>query len=142
MSNEIRVNGTLQVTNGNLSYQSKPTSFLDNQSVANGPAPGTITATLAGTLVNLSQLAKPGYCWFQNLDSTNTVEVGLAIGGFFYPFFRLGPGKFLPGMQLSEYFGEDVGTGTSGTAFTPGVAQMMIKAITAPCDVRVDCFDS
>ncbi len=139
MSNEIRLTGSLSVNNGNLQYQSRPNSLLADQSVANGPSPGTITATLYGTVVDLSQLASPAYTWFQNLDSDNAVEVGLDIGGLFYPFLELGPGEFTT-VKLSTYFGSEVGTGTSGTAFA-GSARLMVKALTAVCDVRVDCFD-
>ncbi|WP_010584449.1 hypothetical protein [Schlesneria paludicola] len=94
MANEATVTANLKVVKGKLQYQSQPTSYQADISVANGPSPGAVTVTTgAGVDINLSQLATPALTRVANLDSTNFVSIGLKIGGTYYPFMELKPGE-------------------------------------------------
>src|SRR6185436_9880011 len=147
MSNEARINSSLQIrivsgTVTELDYQSRPNSFNGDVSVANGPTPGGITASLLGTVVDLSQLASPGYCWIANMDPTNYVEVGVydPDANEFYPMLEILPGQSYP-LLLSRFLGQEFGTSLPGTSAVGTGIQLMIKAVGGACNVRVDAFD-
>lgn len=139
MANEATISVGLQVVKGNLNYLSQPQSFQANIETGKGPSPGAITASIEGTIVDLSQLARPGLCWIGNLDDTNFVTIAVYDGANWFPLLELLPGEFYP-LRLSRYLNEEfVGTGT-GTSSDAN--QLMIIADTADCVVRVDAFDS
>jgi hypothetical protein len=60
----------------------------------NGPTPGVVTAinTGTGTAISLAQMVTPSWGYFQNLDSTNWVEIGILVSATFYPLIRLAAG--------------------------------------------------
>lgn len=133
MTQEIQVRGSLLIrnpTNGSgLYYQSQPQGFTANQTTDNGPTPGTINAvtTSTGTQIVLSSLTTPGLAFFQNLDPTNYVTIGLVVSGVFYPFQELKPGEFYY-YRLSRTI--------------LSAAGLWILANTAACRVRCDVFDA
>ena len=75
----------------------------------------------------------------RNLDLTNYVEWGLYDGAEFTPIGEILPGEFYV-LRLSRFLGSDISTG-SGTATTGSGNQLMIKAVTAPCNVVVEAFE-
>lgn len=130
MSNEISLSINLQVNNGNFKFQSTPQSFKDDQSVANGLVPGAIVVTTSAVEVVLSTLTVPGWVYIYNYDSTNYVSIGLWIGGVFYPFGEVGPGK--PGVfKLAR----DILTANTNAA------KLYLKANTATCHVLVAAME-
>ncbi len=141
MANEIRVTAGLQVRKGSVFYQSRPGAFTADWAGLKGPTPGSITVSIHGTIIDLSQLnTRGGPCRFTNNDDTNYVEYGIYDVGLnrFYPL-----GSILPGedyvIRLSPNIQEDytdTGTGTSGQ-----VNRFFFKANVADCDCVVDCFD-
>lgn len=140
MSNEINVRDSLRIAKGPLIYQSNPTSFTADLSVANGPGPGVITVAVAGTDVDLSNFAQPGIVWMQNLDDANFITYGTKdiVSGDFSPWGEMLAGEFYK-WRFSRYLASILvggGTGTGGTTV------VHIKADTTPCNVRVDCFDT
>jgi hypothetical protein len=140
MSNEIRITSSLQVTKGSLKYISQPTAFLANLNTAEpiGPTPGSFTATVGGTDVNLTALTGlGGVCRMMNVDPTNFVTVGIWDGAKFQPLFELLPGEVYA-VRLSRELGKDYGTGTGTTG---SGNTMRIKADTASCIVLVEAFD-
>lgn len=140
MSNEIRVQCSLQIRNGALDYASRPTAFLDDMALVGGPTPGELTIALAGTNVDLSQLTSPGWCWMQNLDPTNYVEYGTYDDATakFSAFGEILPTKSVIHF-LSRFLGHTFGTGT-GTGYG-GSTHFRIKATGSPCRVVVHAFE-
>lgn len=140
MSNEATINVSLSIVKGSLQYSSKPTSFRADVSTANGPTPGCITATTAGTDVTLTGLTTPGLCRIQNLDATNYVTYGIwdADNSKFFPLGELLPGESYV-LRLARDIEEEymTGTGTTGAA----VNRLRIKAHTASCKVLVEAFE-
>lgn len=141
MANEAVINSTLQINKGNLSYLGRPTSFTATVTGTKGPTPGAISATLAGTQVDLSELTQPGLCRIMNLDATNFVEYGIwdTENSVFFPLGELLPGESYV-LRLSRNIQEEyTGTGTGTTAPTN---KLMFKANTAACVVLVEAFET
>lgn len=143
MSNEIRIQSSLQVkaTASNLVYQSQPTAFNINMSGSKGPTPGAINATMAGTVVNLSQLdTLGGVCRIMNLDLEAKITIGIwnpSIGKF-HPLMDVLAGESYV-VRLSSELGAEYGTGTGSVGDASD--QLMVKAWTEPCNVLVEAFD-
>jgi hypothetical protein len=139
VADEAIVTSQLIITKGHLSYQSLPGSFTADVDGTNGPTPGAVTATVAGTVVSLAQLENPGLCRVLNLDPTNFVTVGVDDGLRFFPLMELLPSESYV-FRLSRYLNEeftDTGTGTNAD-----VNYLMVKANAADCVVVVEAFES
>lgn len=96
MAGEIKVNASLEASNGNFKFPKigATTQSID-QTTAGGGVPGIISAitTGTGTAVSNTGLTALGWCYIRNLDLTNTVEYGPVSGGVLYPFGSLAPGE-------------------------------------------------
>lgn len=141
MANEIRVALSLQIKKDQLTYLSQPTAYTDDMVIGEGESPGLVIVDKFGVDISLSTLTDPGYCWMQNLDDTNYVEVGIydPETNKFYPFLELKPLGKPQLVFLSRNFGEEyAGTGTGTTAPTN---RMRMKANTDTCRVRVHTFE-
>ncbi len=143
MSDEAKLQISLQITNGALQVQTRPTSFQMDIEEEGGPTPGTITVPTTGVDVDLTELINPGLCWMQNLDDENYVEYGVHDGSIFHPVGELPPASSVGGkpfvIYLSRNLGEEhdvAGTGTTGT-----VNSFHMKAIGATCLVRVEAYE-
>lgn len=136
--NEASIRTSLQINVGNLEYRSSPTQFLADVSGSSAPTPGKVTATLAGTDIDISLLTTPGLCWIQNLDPDNYVTLGLWDGVSFFPIMEWLAGENFVN-RLSRVLSEEQGTGT-GT-ITADVNTLRLKADTAPCECIVDIFE-
>jgi hypothetical protein len=142
-SAQLRLSLSMVNTGTSFNFQSNPTAFSFTVNFANGnngPTPGTITISTAGTVVSLSQLSSGygGPILLLNMDPTNFVDWGLqdTETGQFYPIGRLyplGPPAFY---QISPLFATEV----PGTAPSNDFALYM-KANTANCLVSVQAFD-
>lgn len=137
MANQVRFNATLEILSGNLKYRSYPNSFQGTITGAKGPCPGALTCSTAGTVVDLTEIATPGFGVIYNEDDTNFVTVGIWDGTEFYPLMEVGPGEIYP-LKFSRYLESSLGVGT-GT-FT-GTYRLMVKADTAACNVFVGVFE-
>jgi hypothetical protein len=142
MSNEARIQISLQVRRSNLTYLSQPTAFTADVAGPGGPSPGAILVGVGRTDVSLAQITNPGLCRLQNLDATNLVEWGVydvALNKF------IAVGELLPGesyvVRLSRFLGQELvpGTGTSGGG--SAATRLSLKASVAPCMVLVEAFD-
>lgn len=136
--NEASLRISLQVKLGNLDYQSRPTAFNADVSVARGPTPGELNVSKFGTDVDLSLFTVPGLVWMQNMDTVNFVEYGVWNGSLFFPLGELLPGEFFA-LRLSRNIGKDytnTGTGITGT-----INKLRLKANTANSLVRVEVFE-
>lgn len=140
MTNEGRYTGSLRIKKDNLDHRSFPTSFLFDVAGSKGPTPGAITAAVAGTDVDLTELTTPAFCRISNLDTSNFVEYGIwdPEGSTFYPLGEVGPGEFYV-IKLSRNLQEEYGTGTGTTGASTN--RLRIKADTAACNVVVDAFE-
>jgi hypothetical protein len=144
MSQEIRLQLSLQIRKGVLVYQSNPTALIADMLGSSGPTPGTIHVALGtGLDISLSQIVIPGgWCFIMNLDPTvqptpNFIEYGINDVSNFFPLGELLPGEFAI-FRLSRNVGKEyVGTGT-------GVANstFRIKAHGAATLARVEVFDA
>lgn len=141
MANEATIRASLNIRSGNLNYQSQPTSFQATVVGLNGPTPGCILVTPAGTDVSFAQLtAFGGLCWLYNMDTLNWVDYGIwdSVTKVFYPLGRLLPSEGYP-MRLSPNLQVDEpGTGTGpGT----GTTTLRFKSYNQSVRVIVDAFD-
>jgi hypothetical protein len=137
LANEATIYSGLAVTTGNLRYRTPSTSFRADVAGAKGPSPGAITAAVAGTDVDFSELTTPALCFLKNLDETNWVEVGPRDPdtGVFHPFLKL-----LPGESCAVRLSHNLGSEVTGTGSGTGNATFRIRANTAACVVQVDAF--
>lgn len=140
MSNEARINTSLQVKVGGLEYRSLPTTFQADVSAARGPTPGLVLATVDGVDIDLSLLTNPGLAWFVNLDTTNYVTIGRynSTAGQFYPLIELLATEGYALRLSRDLLQEWSGTSTVDTAAT---STLRVKADTASCYVVCDVFE-
>lgn len=140
MAREATINSQLVIAKDNLQIRSFPTSFVGDVEVAKGPSPGAITATIYGTIVDLSQLSTPGYYVISNRDLVNYVEIGIWDGFNFYPIDEVRAGEHYVkrfSRNVSElYSGTGLGTDPAGTV------SIMIKANTADCEVSLEAYEA
>ena len=142
MANEIRINSSLNINKGNFQYQSYPQAFYDDMLVVAGPTPGSLLVSVSYTIVNLSQLTTPGWCWLMNLDIANSVYVGIYNNHFnvFMPMLELLPGKPQQ-IFLSSLLGKDLRPGTGTVPADSYIDSLALKADVAPCQVLVQAFN-
>lgn len=104
MANEITVNLSVSVNNGNLKKRlgTDRGTFSLNQAAAGGPTPGYVTIGTTEESIAFAELSTVGLCVLTNLDATNYVRWGFATGvygGRLNPgesaMFRLNPGTTL-----------------------------------------------
>lgn len=102
MADEITINASLQVLNGNLSFARSTGSKTYDQAAIGGPTPGMVDIGITEESVSFSELSTVGWCLMENLDSTNFVEWGFSTavyGGRLEPgevaLFRLNPSTTL-----------------------------------------------
>lgn len=145
MSGEAQIRSSLQITKKTgaveqINYQGKPTSFNADVAGTKGPVPGAVTATVAGTDVDFSQLTTPTLCRLQNQDATNFVEYGVwdPEGNTFYPLGELLPGETYV-LRLSRNLQQEFGTGTGTTGAETN--RLRLKADTASVNVLVEAFE-
>lgn len=119
MADEIRVNVTLAVNNGNLK-DSFAKSYTADQAAAGGPTPGYVTIGTSVEEVSLSELGTKGWCIIQNLDATNFVEWGFSTGVY--------GGKLLAGE-------------TAGP-FRLNSTSLFLKSDTAACKVVIRGYEA
>jgi hypothetical protein len=130
MANEFKITASIQLRKGTLSVNTLPASYTADQTTANGPTPGMVTATTGGVTVSLAQLTTPGFMQIQNTDATNYVQYGLYISAVFYPL-----GELLPGEVNVLRLARNILTDNSSAAV------LRLEANTASCNVLVQAFD-
>lgn len=131
MSNEILINSTIQVKNGNLWYPATSGSLQADMANVGGPTPGSIVVatTSTGTKIEVAaELTQPGWIRLQNLDDTNFVEWGIFDSSF------LPVGELLPGEHCIFRISRNYSAG--------GTRSMRARADTAYLKLRADCFDT
>jgi len=95
MSQEITVNLTFNVNNpstgGGYSNSVRASQqYTQNAQGANGEV---VSIPTTATNIDLTNLTTYGWAYFQNLDTTNFVTVGLSVSAVYYSFLKLKPGE-------------------------------------------------
>ena len=96
MSNEIRYNFGVSLTNGSLVDSYNTSSLTANQTTAGivRNVQTCLSASAQGDAINKGNVTTPAMAVFENLDSSNYIEIGIRDGGgTFYPFLKLLAGK-------------------------------------------------
>lgn len=96
MADEITVVAGLRCTKSNLlvSHSTLQSNFtMTGDAVSRNVQ--SIPTTAAGTALSIATaVGTAGYAFFRNLDATNFVEIGVQVGGTFYPVLKLFPGEY------------------------------------------------
>ena len=98
MANEITLRWNLTATKGSLSRTKRPASQSITLSAASPAVSGGVISVgfASHEAIPLGDLAAVGVAWFANVDATNYVELGVDVGGTFYPFVKLKAGESYP----------------------------------------------
>lgn len=150
MSSEASVRISLQIRAGNLIYRSPGNNGYSanvpapySSAPVAGPTPGAVLIQLNHTEPSLAQLKTPGLCYLQNLDSVNTVEVGVlnTLLNAFIPVFELLPTECTV-VRLSRMLGQDLQPGTGTGSIAGHVNKLSLKASIAACWCIIDAFNA
>jgi hypothetical protein len=93
---DISMSSSFNVSKGTLkrSYSRSDTADF----VASAPVTASGTASIAtssgGEALVLQDVSSLGWARFENLDTTNYVEVGVVVSATFYPFLKLLAGEY------------------------------------------------
>jgi hypothetical protein len=96
MPNEISLNARLSITNGYLNDSHNVSRNFDQNAE---PAKASGIASInhaAHEAIAMGDVATAGWAWFENLDDTNYVELGVVVSATFYPFAKLKAGEGFP----------------------------------------------
>lgn len=123
----------------NVSKQAEFRVTVDGQK---GPAPGAITASRGGEIVDLSMFTIPSLCYIESQDGDTGNYVELCIydpqTGKTYPFIEVGAGELyvfkLTRNLLEEYAG--TGTGTTGPT-----NKLLVRSFNNPANVVIGAFE-
>jgi hypothetical protein len=96
MANEISYTHRLNVSGtGRPSYSRTVTLSRDMAGNDFDAKTVSIPTTAAGTAITIdAAVANKGFAYFENLDGTNFVEVGVQVSATFYPLLRLDAGDY------------------------------------------------
>lgn len=92
MADEITINATLSIDNGNYAATRRTSRLQATQSTLGGNAAVQSVSTSYEALA-LGDVSTEGWCYVRNLDSTNFVELGLEVSSTFYGFTKLEAGE-------------------------------------------------
>lgn len=123
-----------------VDYRPSDNTFNADMTGKYGPAPGVVSATTAGTDVDLTAVGGGGgMCRIKNQDLTKYVEVGAYDPDVdvFSPLCELLPGEFMR-VRLSRFLGQEMGlTGTH--QYGAGIT-LRIKGVGGTVRVLVEAF--
>jgi len=96
MANEITSTFSVTATKGNVSVTRSLTKKIDMAGTVYAGQVVSVPTTAAGTAVSIGTVGTAGVSTFRNLDGTNYIEIGIQVGGTFYPLVQLLPGEGYP----------------------------------------------
>lgn len=125
MSNEITINATVRVENGNLKYDFIPGQLQADQTTARRGGHIQTIGTASAEVLSFGDVSSPSLCILRNIDSTNFVTVGPQNGttSDMEPTLKLAAGRF------------------AVLWLDPSVT-LMAQADTAAVDLQVDVFEA
>jgi hypothetical protein len=91
---DITMSSNFSVTKGTLKRTYSRSDTADFVSSAPPVASGAPTIGTTHEALVLQDVTSLGWARFENLDSTNYVEIGLVVSATFYPFLKLLPGEY------------------------------------------------
>lgn len=121
MANEITVQASLRVANGNLNFKFEPGTISVDQAAVGGPTPGYVTIGTTEEEVALGELSSKGWVIMQNMDATNYVQWGFSTGVY---GGRMQAGK------------------TAGPFCLDGSTSLFLRANTAACKVVIYALEA
>jgi hypothetical protein len=94
MANELRYNFSVSMSNGGAKDSYSVNNMALDQSVDH-LCRNVVTLVNGGahSLLDLADVATVRMAVFSNLSATGTVQVGVDVGGNFYPFLSIPPGQ-------------------------------------------------
>lgn len=92
MANEIKINVTTRVQNAGFKDTFQPGQILVDQA-SNLFVGGIVEVSNALTELSFGDVAEPGYCVINNLDTLVSCDYGLEDGTDLAPFGRVKPGE-------------------------------------------------
>lgn len=93
MANEITLNGTLSIANGDFKQDWRPGTIQITQTTQ-ACAGGVQTIGTTEEAIVVTDVSTPGYAFFRNLDSTNFVTIGTYVTATYYPCLKLKAGEY------------------------------------------------
>jgi hypothetical protein len=93
MASEIQIRGQLNVTKGNLKFQSPNISFAPTMSGTHRSGAAQSIGITQEAITIAADVANLGWAVFTNTDDTATIEIGVEVGSVFYPLVDLLPGE-------------------------------------------------
>jgi len=92
---DINLTGNLILTKGNLKRTLTTTRGFDFVATAPTRAAGVASIGFAAhEAIVMGDVSTAGWARFENLDSTNYVQIGIDVGAVFYPFVKLKATEF------------------------------------------------
>ena len=92
MADEVTIGTTFQYIKNGLTIPLSGTIQVD--ATGDGFVHNVQTVGFAAhEAMELNDVGTAGYCYAKNIDATNFVQLGLDVGGTFYPFGKLLPGE-------------------------------------------------
>ena len=101
MAGSIRYSMNMALSNGTLTdaYNTSGLTASQTTGLMVRNVQTLLVASAQGDLLDLGGIITPGMASFANLDALNFVEIGIRVGGVFYPFLKL-----LAGQQSGPMF--------------------------------------
>lgn len=94
MANEINLAVSLQIQKGLLAENFQLRGSFTLSAASPMKAAGIASIGFAAhEPIPLQDVATRGFALFRNIETANYVDVGVEVGGTFYPFARLQPGE-------------------------------------------------
>jgi hypothetical protein len=93
---DITMTSSFNVSKGTLKRNYSRNDTADFVATSPLTASGTVSiaTTSAGEALVLQDVASLGWARFENMDTTNYIEVGVQVAGTFYPFLKLLAGEY------------------------------------------------
>jgi hypothetical protein len=125
MASEIRVTAKLDVAKGSFKAPDTEAVVAFDQTGDGGGVPGQIISTVAGLdITPFTGITTPGWAKFKNTHATDYVELGIFVGGTFYPVFRMEAGEPLMGRIAPALAGASQIRMKSGTGNAKVIARV------------------
>ena len=121
MADEITVNQSLRVSNGNFSFRREVGFSTFDQTTAGGGNPGTVNIGTSEESVTFGDITTPGWAIMTNLDTTNFVKWGFSTGVY--------GGRMEPGETAGPF------------RLDPALASLYMIADTAACNVLIQVLE-
>jgi hypothetical protein len=107
MANEITMSGSLSATKASVGLQVPSLSYSQSDDMAGTHAMSFVqdVGTTYEALAFTADMASVGWAIFENMDSTNYVEIGIEHSGTtFVAFLHIGPGKKCGPVRLAPAY--------------------------------------